>query len=108
MLAAIRLFDELRAPSDHQTRDLAAQAIRMQAREWGGISQAAERILEAAKTAKDNGETRWRFWFQDAGYLCESTSGNEMKGEWNGGQQRSNANEKAARRAVERLTGDCA
>ena len=108
MQAAIWLFDELDSPSDYQTRDLAAQAIRMQAREWGGISQAAERILETAKTAKANGETRWRFWFQDSGYLGKNTSGNEMKGECNRGQQWSNANEEAARRALERLNSECA
>jgi hypothetical protein len=105
MEAAVWLFDELGFPSDYQTRDLAAQAIRIQAREWGGITQAAERILETAKTAKSNGETRWRFWFQDAGYL--GTSGNEVKGEGNCGQQRADANEEAARRALERLSGKC-
>jgi DNA-binding MarR family transcriptional regulator len=108
MQAAIWLFNKLGAPSDHQTRDLAAQAIRIQAREWSGIQQAAQKILEAAKAAKSAGETRWRFWFADAGYLRKSTRKNEMKGECNGGQQRSDANEEAARRALERLTGKCA
>jgi len=108
MQAAAWLFDELGVPSDYQTRDLAAQGIRLQAREWGGISRAAERILETAKTAKGNGETRWRFWFQDGGYLGKNTSRNEMKGEGNRGQQWSDANEEAARRALERLTGGCA
>lgn len=107
MEAALWLFEELGAPSDYQTRDLAAQAIRMQARVWGGLSRAAERILEAAKTAKGNGETRWRFWFQDAGYLGTNTSGNERKGECSRGQQWSDANEEAARRALERLNGQC-
>ncbi len=40
----------------------------------GGIQAAAERILVAAKEAKEKGETRWRFWFQDAGYLDDASS----------------------------------
>jgi hypothetical protein len=75
MQAAVWLFDELAVPSDFGTRNLAAQAIRLQAGEWGGIQQAAERILASAKTAKAMGETRWRFWFQDMGYLAKSKSG---------------------------------
>jgi uncharacterized protein YdaU (DUF1376 family) len=75
MQAAVWLFDELAVPSDFGTRNLAAQAIRLQAREWGGIQQAAERILASATTAKAKGETRWRFWFQDLGYLGKSTPG---------------------------------
>jgi hypothetical protein len=63
MQAAVWLFDELGAPADFGTRDLAAQVIRLQTREWGGIQQAAERILASAKAAKETGETRWRFWF---------------------------------------------
>jgi hypothetical protein len=69
MQAASWLFEELEAPSDFATRDLAAQAIRLQARQWGGIQQAAERILVSAKAAKATGQTRWRFWFLDSGYL---------------------------------------
>jgi hypothetical protein len=74
MRVAVWLLKELEAPSDFATCDLAAQAIRFQAREWGGTEQAATRILATAKEAKKNGETRWRFWFQDSGYLARSTS----------------------------------
>ena len=69
IMAAVWLFEELAVPSDFGMRSLAAQAIRMQAREWGGVEAAAERILKAAKDAKANGETRWRFWLTDQGYL---------------------------------------
>lgn len=61
-----------------------------------------------AKEAKEKGETRWRFWFQDAGYLNKGTNGSGMKGERNRGQQRADANDEAARRAMDVLTGKCA
>jgi hypothetical protein len=108
MQAAVWLFDELGAPADFGTRDLAAQVIRLQTREWGGIQQAAERILASAKAAKETGETRWRFWFSDGGYLSKNSNGNRMKGGSNHGQQRTDANGEAARLALEILTGDCA
>jgi hypothetical protein len=77
MQAAVWLFEELGAPSDTGTLNLAAQAIKFQAREWGGMQQAAERILALAKEAKEQGEMRWRFWFQDSGYLAKSTPANK-------------------------------
>jgi hypothetical protein len=73
MNAAIRLFEMLCVPRDVGTLDLAAQAIRAQAKEWGGIEQTAERILVVANEAKAAGERHWRFWFADGGYLGKST-----------------------------------
>jgi hypothetical protein len=72
MMAAVWIFDELAVPSDFGMRSLAAQAIRLQAKDWGGVQAAAERILKAAKEAQANGETRWRFWFEDCGYLRDA------------------------------------
>jgi hypothetical protein len=88
MMASVWLFEELGVPSDFGMRDLAAQAIRMQAKEWGGIETAAERILMAAKDAKAGGETRWRFWLTDQGYLRkqngETRNQGQSRGEANG------------------------
>jgi hypothetical protein len=89
--AAVWLFEELAVPSDFAMRDLGAQAIRMQAAEWGGIEPAARRILEAARRAKANGFTKWCFWFKDQGYL-EQMGGMYAGGCINRAQQRTNGN----------------
>ena len=88
--AAAWLFEELAVPSDFAMRDLGAQAIRMQAAEWGGIEPAAKRILEAARRAKANGFTKWCFWFKDQGYLEKPTMGGMMY--VNRSEQRANGN----------------
>lgn len=75
-------FQELGVPSDFAMRDLAAQAIRLQAPEWNGMRGSFERMLGAARKAKAAGETRWRFWLTDQGYLREE---NEGTGGRNGG-----------------------
>jgi hypothetical protein len=80
MMAAVWLFEELAVPSDFGMRNLAAQAIRMQAVEWGGVKAAAERILKAAQRAKANGETHWRFWLTDQGYLEQQAQGGKVNG----------------------------
>jgi hypothetical protein len=58
LMAAVWFFEEPGVPSDFGMRNLAAQAIRMQAKEWGGMQPAAERILARARKAKSEGETR--------------------------------------------------
>lgn len=88
--AAVWLFEELAVPSDFAMRDLGAQAIRMQAAEWGGIEPAAKRILQAARRAKANGFTKWCFWFKDQGYLEKPTMGGMMY--VNRSEQRANGN----------------
>jgi hypothetical protein len=80
MMAAVWLFEELAVPSDFGMRNLGAQAIRMQAVEWGGVKAAAERILKAAQRAKASGETRWRFWLTDQGYLEQQAQGGKVNG----------------------------
>lgn len=97
--AAVWFFEELAVPSDFGMRNLAAQAIRMQAAEWGGIQGAAERILVTAKNAKVNGEIRWRFWFTDQGYL-DKQGGRNGAATLNKAQQRSNGNIAAAQAAI--------
>jgi hypothetical protein len=69
MMAAGWLFEELMIPSDFGTRDLAAQAIRMEAKRMGGVEKAAKIILAAARYAQRSGEKINRFWFQDQKYL---------------------------------------
>jgi hypothetical protein len=92
-LLARRLFEELKVPSDFGLRDLGAQAIRMQAAEWGGPEPAMQRILEAARRARASGVTRWRFWLMDQGYLPGYTpEGGYRHGSFNRSQQRTNGN----------------
>jgi hypothetical protein len=69
MMAAGWLFEELMIPSDFGTRDLAAQAIRMEAKRMGGVEKAAKIILAAARYAQRSGETINRFWFSNQKYL---------------------------------------
>jgi hypothetical protein len=69
LMAAVWFFEELAIPSDPGTRIVAAEAIRMLAKTAGGIQQAAEQILQAAKAARDKGETVNRFWFTDQRYM---------------------------------------
>lgn len=68
LVLAAWLFQELGIPSDFGTRDIAAQAIRLLAKEGGTVKTAAEYILAAAQEAKRNGETINRFWFIDQKY----------------------------------------
>lgn len=111
LMTAVWFFEELEVPSDFGMRDLAAQAIRMQSRAWGGVQTAAERILKAAKDAKANGETRWRFWLTDRGYLANGKQENHEQGvggangthRQSATRQRVADNRDAVRKAAERF-----
>jgi hypothetical protein len=114
--AAVWFFEELAVPSDFGMRNLATQAIRMQAKEWGGVEEAARRILAAAKDAKAGGETRWRFWLQDSGYLKQQGKGGNTHGTTKPSvtHERVNGNLKAIAKMLERRgvagvgSADCA
>ena len=61
------LLEELCVPADFGTRDIVAQAIRMEGRRVG-VDQAAKVILERAQFAQLSGERINRFWFTDRKY----------------------------------------
>jgi hypothetical protein len=62
-------YEELGVPADFGTRDVTAQAFRALAKEGGDLKMAADFILQAAKQAKQDGETINRFWITDQRYL---------------------------------------
>lgn len=68
MMAATWLFEELGQPADFGTREVAAQAIRLLAKEEGTVETAVSFLREVALQAKSNGETINRFWFLDQKY----------------------------------------
>jgi len=95
---AAALFDELAVPSDFGTRDVAADAIRQHAKATGGVKQAFEQILAAARSAKIRGETINRFWFTDQRYNPAAQEGGT-----HGNSQRGAAHERvtASKRALD-------
>ena len=62
------LLEELGVPADNATRRIAADAIRLLAKEGGTTKTAADYILAAAIQARNSGETINRFWFTDQKY----------------------------------------
>jgi len=62
------LLEELGVPADNATRRIAADAIRLLAKEGGTTKTAADYILAAAIQARKGGETINRFWFTDQKY----------------------------------------
>lgn len=62
------LFEEAGIVGDNSTRRIAAEAIRLLAKEGGTMQTAAQFILTIAKRAIAEGETINRFWFTDQRY----------------------------------------
>lgn len=69
LMASNWIFEELCVPADFGTRDVAAQAIALEARRRGGIEKAAKYILGRAIIDQRQGATINRFWFTDQKYL---------------------------------------
>ena len=66
--AANWLLEELGTVADNGVRRVAADAIRLLAKEGGTIQTAAEYILQAGHRAREQGEVINRFWFTDQRY----------------------------------------
>ncbi len=74
------LFDELSVPADNGTRRIAAECIRLMAREGGTTRTAATYILKVALQAKADGATINRFWFSDQKYQPQKENTNGRSG----------------------------
>ena len=72
LMLANWLLEEANVPADNGTRRVAADAIRLLAKEGGTTQTAAQFILEAAKQAVEDGDTVNRFWFTDQKYKPHS------------------------------------
>jgi hypothetical protein len=68
LMAANWLLEELCIPADNGTRKVAADSIRLLAKEGGTVETAMLYIFEAGKQAIAGGETINRFWFSDQKY----------------------------------------
>lgn len=68
LAAANWLLEELGVVADNSVRRIAAESIRLLAREGGTVQTASEYILAAGRHAKADGETITRFWFSDQRY----------------------------------------
>jgi hypothetical protein len=68
LMAANWLLEELCIPADNGVRKVAAESIRMLAKEGGTIEDATRYIFEAGRQAIADGETITRFWFSDQKY----------------------------------------
>jgi hypothetical protein len=68
LMLANWLLEEANVPADNGTRRVAADAIRLLAKEGGTTHTAAQFILEAAVQAVADGDTINRFWFTDKKY----------------------------------------
>ena len=68
LAAANWLLEELGVVADNSVRRIAAESIRLLAREGGTVQTASEYILAAGRDAKADGETINRFWFSDQRY----------------------------------------
>ena len=77
---ACRILEELAVPADNGCRRMAAESIRLLAREGGTKKDAADYILAAARRAKVDGETINRFWFTDQKYQPQQETGNGRSG----------------------------
>lgn len=76
--AAAWLFEELGIPADVGTRSIAADAVRLHAKQAGSIVLAVNEILVAARKCRDQGETINRFWFSDQKYLRAVKAANPL------------------------------
>lgn len=68
LAAANWLFEELGIGGGFSDRNVAAQEIRILAKQDGTVQLAAEYLLQAGKSAQARGETINRFWFSDKKY----------------------------------------
>jgi hypothetical protein len=66
------LLEECGAVADNGTRRVAAEAIRLLAKEGGTVKSAADFILHAARDALQQGAVINRFWFSDQKYRPQS------------------------------------
>ncbi len=66
------LLEECGAVADNGTRRVAAEAIRLLAKEGGTVKSAADFILHAARDALQQGVVINRFWFSDQKYRPQS------------------------------------
>ena len=71
LMAANHLLEELGVVGDNGVRRVAAEAIRLLAKEGGTVQTATEYILAAGKQARAAGEVITRFWFSDQRYRPE-------------------------------------
>lgn len=78
---AYDLLLQARVPSDHGTRILVAECIRLESVARGGLQKAHAFILAQALIAKTRGERVNRFWFTDQKYL---DAGPVSVGVWDG------------------------
>jgi hypothetical protein len=68
LMLANWLLEEASVPADNGTRRMAAEAIRLLAKEGGTTQDAAQYILASAMQSITDGETINRFWFTDQKY----------------------------------------
>ena len=67
-MLATNLLEEIGVPADPGLVRIAAECIRLLAKEGGTIQTAAEYILDAGRRAQEQGEIINRFWFTDQRY----------------------------------------
>lgn len=79
LMLANWLCEEAGIVGDNGTRRIAADAIRLLAREGGTTQTAARFILEAAKTQMGTGEIINRFWFTDQKYRPQKPKKSERQ-----------------------------
>lgn len=97
------LLEELAVPADNGTRKMAAESIRLLARQGGTMKDSADYILRAAKQAKADGTTINRFWFTDQKYIPqEKTNGRTRKNNSSPAKQRVDGNLRALGEALAR------
>jgi DNA-binding IscR family transcriptional regulator len=103
LVAANYLLEELGVVSDNGTRQVAAEAIRLLAKEGGSVEDATEYILQAGKTAKQSGEIITRFWFSNQRYRPqEANNGNGNRTQ----QGKGHSIIEAARSAIADFSGE--
>lgn len=68
LMAANYILEELGVVADNGVRRVAADAIRLLAKEGGTVLTASEYILDAGRVAVASGEVINRFWFTDQKY----------------------------------------
>ena len=108
-MCALYLCEELAIPSDHGTRLVIADAIRMKARSAGGLERATEGMILAAREAKQRGDVINRFWFSDQRYEQPAKKGNSHgAGNTSAAHERTAGNRRALAAALERRGIDSA
>ncbi len=73
-MLATNLLEELGAPRESGVVRIAAECIRLLAKEGGTTQTAAQYILEAGRRAREQGEVINRFWFTDQRYRPRETT----------------------------------